>query len=233
MKLKLLNVGRNAKTVKSDKLGEYSTAVLYLAPSDTVEGIDVCPMAKLAGCREACLYSAGKGALSSVQAGRVRKTRWFRDDKEGFLTALDGDIGRHVERCAKLGVRPAVRLNGTSDILWETLGVPQRWPQVQFYDYTKIPGRRVPANYHLTFSWSALLPPKVVVKARNLNWAVVFRGGLPEVWGGRRVIDGDKHDLRFQDPKGVIVGLKAKGKARTDESGFVVDIGGALLPQAA
>ena len=38
---------------------------------------------------------------------------------------------------------------------------------------------------------------------------------------GRKVIDGDKHDLRFLDEKNVIVGLIAKGEAKKDISGFV------------
>jgi hypothetical protein len=36
-------------------------------------------------------------------------------------------------------------------------------------------------------------------------------------------VDGDKDDLRFLDPQGVIVGLKAKGDAKHDDTGFVID----------
>ena len=42
------------------------------------------------------------------------------------------------------------------------------------------------------------------------------------------VINGDKTDMRFKDPVGVIVGLKAKGKARKDTSGFVIDVDNAI-----
>ena len=39
-----------------------------------------------------------------------------------------------------------------------------------------------------------------------------------------KVIDGDEHDMRFLDEPNVVVGLKAKGKAKKDSSGFVIDL---------
>jgi hypothetical protein len=56
--------------------------------------------------------------------------------------------------------------------------------------------------------------------------AVVFRSkhSIPKTFRGLRVVDGDKDDLRFLDPKGVVVALYAKGKATKDTSGFVIDV---------
>jgi len=124
-------------------------------------------------------------------------------------------------------------LNGTSDIQWETIEVEcgqnifQMFPQVQWYDYTKIPNRKVShiSNYHLTWSYSEANKKYAdYFDAVRYNVAVVFKNGLPKMFKGLRVIDGDKTDMRFLDGnKRVVVGLKAKGDAKTDTSGFVID----------
>lgn len=228
--MKYLAIGSNAKTVKSDKGGEYLTAIMYLAPADTVEGVNVCPTAELAGCKAPCLFTAGRGAFSNVKSSRIRKTEAFRDDPVAFVDQLAADIVKAEKKASKMGVKLAVRLNGTSDIAWEHmrgsdgLSLMEKFPQIQFYDYTKLPGRKVPSNYHLTVSYSAVNKKYAakVLKSKH-NPAVVFKGELPKVWAGRPVVDGDKDDLRFLDPAGVVVGLKAKGAAKKDASGFVVD----------
>lgn len=228
--MKLLSIGNNAKTIKSDKGGEYLTAILYLAPADTVEGINVCPMAEKAGCKEACLYSAGRGRFSNVQAARIRKTQYFRDNPISFVDTLARDIRKAQRKAERLGVKLAVRLNGTSDIAWENckgsngLSLMDTFPDITFYDYTKLPNRKVPANYHLTASYSganAAYARKVQKSAHNIS--VVFRDTLPAQYLGRRVINGDRDDLRFIDPDNVVVGLLAKGAAKRDHSGFVID----------
>jgi hypothetical protein len=107
---------------------------------------------------------------------------------------------------------------------------------VQFYDYTKVPKpwertRHAP-NYALTFSRSESNEVACADALRNgVNVAVVFstRKGqpLPATWQGVKVVDGDIDDLRFLDEKGgVVVGLRAKGKARRPEvqGGFVVQV---------
>lgn len=230
--MKYLAIGNNAKTVKSDKGGEYLTAILYLAPADTVKGINVCPMADTAGCKEPCLYTAGRGAFNNVQSARIRKTEAFRDDAVAFVDQLTDDIRKAQRKADKLGVKLAVRLNGTSDIAWEnTLGsnglsLMDTFPTVQFYDYTKLPGRKVPSNYHLTVSYSAhnAAYAKKASKTGH-NIAVVFRSAqLPKRYLGRTVINGDTNDLRFLDSKNVVVGLYAKGAAKRDTSGFVIDV---------
>jgi hypothetical protein len=107
----------------------------------------------------------------------------------------------------------------------------EQFPEVQFYDYTKIVKRaysKLPSNYHLTLSYSEKDPEYAeqvlqAVRDTGVNAAVVFRKELPETFHGLKVIDGDKDDLRFLDPKGVIVGLIAKGDAIHDDTGFVID----------
>lgn len=232
MKLKLLGVGNNAKTVKGDG-SEYLTAILYLAPADTVDGINVCPMAVLAGCKAGCLYSAGRGAMNSVQAARQRKTILWRDFHEVFIADLIQDITKFRAYCIKKGITPVVRLNGTSDIHWERYGIMEQFPEVQFYDYTKDIKRvrkALPDNYHLTLSYSEAstrysdMVLDQMCKHQGHNMAVVFRNKdkIPKTYMGFKVVDGDKDDLRFLDPKGVVVALYAKGKAKHDASGFVI-----------
>ena len=228
--MKLLSIGSNAKTIKSDKGGEYLTAIMYMAPADTVEGINVCPTAELAGCKNACLYKAGMGSFSNVQKARMAKTIAFRDNPVAFVDQLADDIRKGIKKATKNGVELAVRLNGTSDIAWENqkgsngLNLMETFPETQFYDYTKLPNRKVPANYHLTVSYSEANLAYASKAARTEhNLAVVFRKNLPEFFLGRKVIDGDKNDLRFKDLANVVVGLIAKGPAKKDTTGFVIE----------
>ena len=226
----LLSVGSNAKIKKPDTGEEYIIAGLSLMPSDYAEGINVCPMSKLAGCRETCLVWAGHGNMPSVVNARTRKTELYRDDRETFFQMLRGDIHAFIYDCKKHEVKPAIRLNVISDINYRK--IIEEFPQVQFYDYTKnIKWHKkvAPANYHLTFSYSEANPKYMKlfepVWKSNYNIAVVFKGKtLPDTYRGRKVIDGDISDHRFLDPNGVVVGLLAKGKAKKDDSGVVIDL---------
>lgn len=223
--LNLLGVGNNAKTVKGDG-SEYLTAILYLTPSDYL-----CPLSTLAGCREGCLNTAGRGAFNSVQAARHRKTQMLLKLPDQFDRQLRADLDKFQRYCIRKGIQPVVRLNGTSDYNWKEVIVD--YPAVQFYDYTKVYNRVAknwPSNYHLTLSYSEANPEyrdKVVEYANKhgANMAVVFRdkNSIPKTFLGREVIDGDRDDLRFLDPENVVVALYAKGKAKRDTSGFVVD----------
>jgi hypothetical protein len=147
------------------------------------------------------------------------------------MDALYKDLTIFSRRQQKKGIKPCVRLNGTSDIQFEKTGIMEQFPEIQFYDYTKIVKRayaKLPDNYHLTLSYSEADPEYAeqvltAVRETGINAAVVFRGKLPKTFMGLPVVDGDKDDLRFLDPKGVIVGLKAKGSARQDKTGFVID----------
>ena len=232
MTYQLIGVGNNAKTIKGDG-SEYMTAIKYMKPFKTVfkgKVHNICAMAETAKCHEGCLVSAGRGQMSSVQRGRERKTLWYLSDRVGFMDALINDITTFRRRQIKSGVQPCVRLNGTSDIMYEKSGIMDQFPDVQFYDYTKIVKRaygELPPNYHLTLSYSEADEEYaeevlMAVADTGANAAVVFRDRLPDTFRGFRVIDGDKDDLRFLDPMGVVVGLKAKGKAKQDTSGFVV-----------
>jgi hypothetical protein len=256
MKYKLLTIG-NPKTAKG-QARNYLTGVLHLAPYN-LSGVNVCPMAEIAGCVQGCLNTAGRGGIgkggivtqasakdgsrtNKIQLARIRRTKLFVENRDEFMRQLEADIVKLVSTATKLGLTPAVRLNGTSDIRWEDvplvtvplqsyMNIFAAFPHVQFYDYTKIPNRRraldIP-NYHLTFSYSD--KPEffsIRVKAQecyglDINVAVVFAGPIPETFLGRKVVSGDEHDLRFLDPKGVVVALKAKGNAKKDTSGFVV-----------
>ncbi|MEI8280790.1 MAG: hypothetical protein WCG75_00150 [Armatimonadota bacterium] len=226
--MKLLSVDTNAKTVKGQKRG-FRTGILYLAPSN-ISGREVCPHASEA-CRAACLYSAGRGAFSSVQKARISKTVAYFHDKNAFLATLMDNVASLIKSSQKAKASPCVRLNGTSDISWERTGLMERFPGVPFYDYTKNYLRMLaylsgslPGNYSLTFSRSEINEHQCVdILRRGGNVAVVFRKALPENWNGFRVINGDENDLRFLDPRGVVVGLVAKGKAKADVSGFVVE----------
>jgi len=234
MTYQLIGVGNNAKTIKGDG-EEYLTAIKYMQPYKTMfkgKVHNLCAMADMAGCAEPCLRWAGRGQMSSVQRGRERKTMWYLSDRVGFMDALVNDITVFRRRCIKNAVQPCVRPNGTSDIMYEKSGIMEQFPDVQFYDYTKIVKRAyadLPPNYHLTLSYSEKRTDYAdsvhqAVLDTGVNMAVVFRHSLPDTFRGLRVIDGDKDDLRFLDPKGVVVGLVAKGKkAKQDTSGFVIN----------
>lgn len=230
----LLTIDTNAKTIKGQKYG-FITGILYMAPAD-LSGQQFCPMAKMAGCESACLNTAGRGAMSSVQRARLSKARFFIQDRAAFMAILVADIERLQRRAQRLSMTPLVRLNGTSDIRWESIRMAdgrtifERFPNVQFYDYTKIANRRdIPANYDLTFSWSghgAFPEYGQRAIANGMRVAVVFkdRSGIPASFMGMRTVDGDDSDIRHLDPQGVVVALYAKGKARRDTSGFVIPI---------
>lgn len=257
--MKLLTTN-NPKIVKSEKLG-FLTAILHLAPA-RLSGFNVCPMATK-GCAAACLNTAGRGGMfpgrktgelsgedmvlliesgwlhNRIQSARIRKTRMFFNERNEFMAQLAKEIGNFIKLAAKHGLTPVIRLNGTSDIRWETVEVSTSsmvfpapnimamFPTIQFYDYTKIPNRRnLPANYHLTFSLAESNDEQAQLAIANgMNVAVVFRTkDFPNTFMGLPVVNGDETDLRFLDNTGSIVALKAKGKARKDDTGFVREI---------
>jgi len=242
---KLISVERDAKTIKGSKLGVL-TGILYLSPAEE-SGYQTCPKAS-AGCKAACLYTAGyAGIYPNVNANRIRKTLMFFQERIKFFELLVKDIEQLIKLATVKEMDLAVRLNGTSDIAWEKFSVVRNgvvfknifaaFSEVQFYDYTKVYGRKsalnIP-NYSLTFSL-AEDNDKDATKALNsgMNVAVVFNvtrtKALPEVWSKRKVIDGDVSDLRYKDGGGNIIGLRAKGKARKDTSGFVRKIDSVLI----
>jgi hypothetical protein len=236
---KLLGIDTNAKTIKGEQYG-IKTAILYLMPAEQ-GGTQLCPMAKTAGCEKACLFTAGRGAMNSVMLSRLRKTLYFNQYREQFMLQLQNELIRERAKAKRKGYKLIVRLNGTSDIRWENepighayANIMQALPDIQFYDYTKIANRKnVPANYDLTFSYSgveAYQPFVAKAVANGDRIAVVFRDRAivnamlanGDTFLGLPVVDGDDSDVRHLDPKGAVVALYAKGKARRDQSGFVV-----------
>lgn len=282
-KFELLTVENDPKTSKGAALG-YLTGVLYLAPADT-SGREVCPF-RTAGCTAVCLNTAGRGGMSAgnatfaapngvqvpdnaVQRARIRRTNLYFTSFPMFALMVIADILRVITRAEKLGLRPAIRLNGTSDIDWtrrivatvvhsdgssRDLNIFELFPGVEFYDYSKNPlliqrfaANLLPRNYHVTASWSERVTLQQF--AEWLDWgvnvAVPFKSdsgrfGVQELervfekslrtagtrfHGPLLAINGDESDLRFLDGRrGVMVALKAKGRARKDRSGFVCRI---------
>jgi len=232
---RLLTVAGNPKTDKAAKRG-YATAIMHFAPAN-LSGYEVCPK-RSAGCTAACLHTAGNPVyMAAKERARIARTRFYFERPNAFRVLLMAELASWVAKVRKLGLIPSVRLNGTSDIVWEVKfpEVFARFADVQFYDYTKIPqrfNRPLPANYHLTFSRSEDNGHDVAgVLAKGGNVAVVFSGcgiaahpkPLPASFAGAPVVDGDEHDLTFLHGRGVVVGLRHKGNARGDASGFVVD----------
>jgi hypothetical protein len=236
----LTKPGQNIKTEKSAKVCGVAALPLHLAPFN-LSGFQVCPMAS-AGCAAACLHTAGNPAhMAGKERARIARTRFYFRDRASFMALLCGEIKAHVDRAARHDLAPAFRLNATSDIPFERVGVEvggqsfanifEAFPDVSFYDYTKRPGRdNLPRNYSLTFSLSEENDARAIGESlRGVNVAVVFNvtrlGRLPTHWRlGDQILpvtDGDLHDYRPVDPRPCIVGLRAKGDARGDDSGFV------------
>lgn len=255
----------NPKVEKGEKAG-YQTFILHLAPA-SLSGWNTCPMATL-GCKAACLNTAGRGGImgghgiltaddvangirNTIQNARINRTRLFFSDRASFMDLLVKEIRKAIRLAARNGLVPVFRLNGTSDIRWEAIRVGNSenimalFPDVQFYDYTKIANRKnIPANYSLTFSLADGNEAQASeALANGVNVAVVFRD-LETVnryvasgrYGVNPVYRGDDTDLRFLDPQaahndalhpdvkyGNIIALYAKGNAKSDTSGFVRD----------
>ena len=239
--MKLLSVG-NPKVLKGLKQG-FNTYILHLAPAD-LSGYQTCPKAT-AGCKAACLNTAGRGGMfkkgestNTIQQARIRKTKMFFENRSEFMAQLVKDIELGIKQSIKKDLIPVFRLNGTSDLAFEKYEVVRNgvlyrnifeaFSDIQFYDYTKMLNRKVNniKNYSLTFS-AADGNDSDVTKAiaQGYNIATVFgikkTEPMPEYYNGLPVFNGDESDLRFLDPKGVIVGLYAKGKAKKDNTGFV------------
>ena len=237
LKLKELNLAyktilgtASTKTVKGESIG-FLTGIVYLVPDNKL-----CSMAKKAGCMKACLKSAGRGAFNSVQAARKSKTDYFYQHQQAFMLSMAADIWSLRNTAKNKGLKLIVRPNGTSDIPYENIKVIdnknifQLFPDVQFYDYTKHPGRnlenKTAGNYDLTYSYSGITPHNITIKGilnpGNSRVAVVFdkAENIPSAFRGWPVIDGDNTDVRHIEPKTVVVALYAKGKAVKDLSGF-------------
>ena len=223
----LLNYYSQTKMAKGERFG-YKTAILHLAPYK-LSGKNVCPNASKA-CAAACLNTSGRGQMNSVQDARVNKTNAFWQDRLKFLKDLDLEIKQLSKRADQAGFKFAVRLNGTSDLPWHRYmldgqNLMQLNPDVQFYDYTKVFNYldHGVKNYYVVYSHSGVNNSECSRALRKgVNVADVFKDKLPKKIKGRKVIDGDKHDLRFKERQcGAIIGLRAKGLAKKQVSDFV------------
>ena len=223
----------SAKTQKGEKLG-YLTGILYLAPAK-ISGFEVCPN-RTKGCTAACLYVSGRGAFNSVQTARINKTKYFRSNNAEFMHNLVKDIESLIRKAKRESMTPCIRLNGTSDLPIENFKyngkrILDLFPGVQFYDYTKSYKRMnqylfggMPSNYQLTFSLSEdnLLNALNVLNLGG-NIAAVFADldkAIADGWNGYKVINADKHDLRFLDERNVICGLSFKGTKANKQQGI-------------
>ena len=226
---KLLSTA-NPKIQKGTKLG-YLSFILHLAPA-TLSGKETCPK-RTAGCTAACLNTAGRGGMfkkgentNMIQKARIRKTELFFNDRDTFMEQLEQDINKAIKMAARLGLTPVFRLNGTSDLSWEKYtckgsdkNIFEMFDNIQFYDYTKVLGRKIAhlPNYHLTFSKADGNDADVLKALKQGLSVVAVYDQIPE-----GVPSADETDLRFLDPKGIMLGLKAKGRAKKDYTGFVI-----------
>ena len=211
---------------KKNALGDVRMASLSMHPDHII-----CPGSKAAGCMEGCLKCAGLAAVyESINLARQARTDYWHANQTGFLDQLRRELGNFQKLCAKQGVQGVVRLNVLSDIAWEQHNIPQSFPGLFFYDYTKRAARlgKTPDNYRLMFSYSGRPQyRKQVLQAVCYDnpIAVVFASGeFPDTFLGRPVVDGDQSDLWNVQAGKVVVALKAKGPAKHDDSGFVVDL---------
>lgn len=235
----LTPMGSNPKTRKRLDTCSFEGAILHLlAASEGPSALGlpgtVCPAARINRCETACLVWQGRGRMNSVYKGRLRKTSLFLENPAAFLDQLRKELRNLRNRARRKNYTAIARLDGTSD-----LGLAERFApeflRIQFYDYTKVVQRvyraRKHHNWHVTFSRGAGNEQTALqlLHERACNVAAVFRvrkgEPLPKEWRGFPVIDGDIHDFRFLDsPRaGAVVGLRAKGSAYRDTSGFVVD----------
>ena len=226
----------NPKAIKARDYG-WMNAIHYMAPARLAGVGNLCGHASQ-GCIDLCLgqHSGAATYYPSVIQSRITKARRFMKDRHAYLKDMTRAIQAEIRKARRHDVKLCVRPNGSTDIAFEGIrdkdGVTllERFPDVQFTDYTKSVKRalahatgKMPSNYSLTFSRSETNEADCIrVLQAGGNVAVVFRH-KPATWHGFTVIDGDEHDLRHLDPRGVVVALSPKGlKARRDTSGFVL-----------
>ena len=227
----------NPKAAKAQAFG-WLNAIHYMAPASLAGVGNLCPDAT-DGCKALCLGEHSGAAIyyPSVIKSRIEKARRFMKDRKSYFVDIVRAIESAKRKADAEGLKLCVRLNGSTDIAWESIkaggdeSLVAMFPAIQFTDYTKSYKRamahaagKLPRNLSLTFSRSETNDAQCLdILRAGGNVSVVFSGKFPKRWQGFRVIDGDKHDLRHLDPKGVVVGLSPKGhKAKRDQSGFVV-----------
>jgi len=219
--MQLLDTSNNNTKIKKTQNATNKTEIkirmasMSLNPTNTT----ICPMQDIAECKAPCLNGSGMAKVfKSVKKARISKTDFYLNDKENFIIQLKRELRNFEKLCKKQNVKPYVRLNTISDIQWElkTNGsIPQSFPNINFYDYTKIAKRlgKTPDNYELMFSYSNA--PKYQQSVRkalktDVPMSVVFYGGIPSHFMGKEVVNGDASDIDNLKHKNKIVGLKYK-----------------------
>ena len=220
----------NAKTAKNS----LKTFILYIAPAKkNYLNRNLCPWA--GNCANLCLDEAGRGKFSNVQLARINKANYFVEDKRVFMQQLAGEIIKETEKAHRKGEKIAFRLNGTSDVdfiyyleKYAGLDITTLSPTAIFYDYTKGIKRALRykdhINYKVTFSRAENNHTETKTALDNgLSVSAVFSQDLPETYLGYKVVDGDTSDLVMIYNKNVVLGLRAKGGAKKDKTGFVIN----------
>lgn len=221
-------IGKINNSTKHEKAYKYNELVytIYLAPANS-SGFEVCP-GRSKECTDLCLNESGRNRhmdknVNKINSCRIKKTQLFFTEHKFFMSWVIHEINVGITRAKKIGYRFSVRLNNTSDISPEMFFIKengikknllQLFPDVQFYDYTKVSGRvelmKKYPNYDITFSFDGYnLKQCLRMLDNNIRVAMVFKN-MRESYLGFNVIDGDKYDMRYLDPKKCIVGLKYK-----------------------
>lgn len=228
----LLSKGGNTKIDKN----EITTFNLSLAPhTQNAKGINICPKASK-GCALACLFTAGRGKFTNVQQARINKTNYYLFDRQKFINQLAKEINKIAIKSKLTNEMFALRLNTLSDVdfvyqlkKYADLDLlnDDTYKNIIVYDYTAIPGKvkkYLGTKYYVTLSRKEDNEQDVMnVLNAGGNVSIVFRNELPNTYKGFKVIDGDKTDLEMTKHKNVVLGLKAKGDAKKDTTGFVVN----------
>jgi hypothetical protein len=240
----LSNASTNPKTAKLLEEFGYEAVIHHMTPDTLADGVHTVCAWSTPGCRATCLNTAGRSQISGdlttknlemymIHRSRITKTLDFFADRQGYADKLAVELVALEARAIKKQLTPVARLNGTSDVPWENYIPMEALSNTKFYDYTKSEQRvrnfiagKLPYNYDLTYSYHEYTAPGLVRRLTNqgANVAVVFRSEMPGAFQGVDVISGMEHDFRFMDKKGCVVGLIARGRARHDTSGFVVDV---------
>lgn len=244
---------QSAKLLRSFRAGTYTYGI-YLAPWNLasqlsgVAGMNVCPGGT--NCHEHCLNGSGqnkmdemaRGQYSNINMARAKRTILYYHNRKLFNKLLIHEIHKAKDYAERHNYDFSVRLNCTSDIDLRMFVNPKNgknvlniYPEVQFYDYTKIISHYKLVedydNYHLTFSYDGKNWDKCEKVLNNFGQvAVVFDGPMPETFRGFKVVSGDNYDMRYIDPHGVVIGLTyhktaqdyVNGKYVHPNSSFVV-----------
>jgi hypothetical protein len=228
------DVGHSAKSEHGQQYN-IDSYIVYLSPYNR-SGFQMCKFATKE-CIASCLNESGHNrvnlcaGLNTIDMARIRRTILFNVNPIYFLDWIAAEITVFQAVAAKSGHIFSARLNGTSDIPWELVGyqgfssLMAAFPTITWYDYTKIPGRKIDhlINYSLTFSYTGRNTIECLQVLENQgNVAIVFNTvpgeSLPSHWKNYTVLDGDVTDYRPADCKGCVVGLRYKVSGKLSKS---------------